>query len=169
MITPLSDTWSEGWRDRRVCLVSQISEAVPESHSVGGMCPQEWGKGGPRCSAWSLQCWIRIRLRFSALQWHLMHYSGSFLHQNVLSHMCCSDWETKYERRKMWGNEGHQASSFLNASTLFFSEHMLSEAEEAIGSTFTAPWSSVYVSSARISVWCVLKLCQELHSLCLGL
>lgn len=37
------------------------------------------------------------------------------------------------------GNEGHQASNIPNYSTPLFSKHMLSEAEEAIGSRFTAP------------------------------
>lgn len=84
---------------------------------------------------------------FNALHWKLSPPKSN--------QKCYSDWETKDERRKLWGNEGHQASNFPNDSTLLFSKHMLNEAEEAIGSTFTAPWSSVYVSSARTSVRCV--------------
>lgn len=87
---------------------------------------------------------------FNALHWKLSPPKSN--------QKCYSDRETKDERRKLWGNEGHQASNFLNTFTLFFSRHMLSEAEEAIGSTFTAPWSSVYVS-ASISVWCVYWNC----------
>lgn len=126
-------------------------------HSVGGKCPQEWGKGGgPWCFTWSYSTGfgsgltslpLCIAVAFNALHWKLpppKSYQKSY-----------SDWETKDERRKLWGNKSHQASHFPNISTLFFSKHMLSEAEEAVGSTFTASWSSVYVSPARISVWCV--------------
>ena len=63
------------------------SDPMPESRSVGGACPQQWRKRRPWRFTWCLQHWAGLGptplLCFSALQWHLINYTGWFLHLNL--------------------------------------------------------------------------------------